>query len=223
MIDEFLSDREQEERLRNWWRENWRWVISGIVLGLALLWGWRSWEAHRIAQAEQASQLYVELVNALSTRDMSTAESRLSTLNEGFASSPYVEQGRLAIARAKIESGELDAAAALLAEVAAAARDDELKQIASLRLARLLIEQGKVDEALARLPQGNEGSYQAMVEEIRGDALYAKGDREGARAAYAAALAASREQPSADRELLELKLAEVGGPLEQGLAGDVSQ
>lgn len=223
MIDEFLSDREQEERLRNWWRENWRWVMSGIVLGLALLWGWRSWEAHRIAQAEQASQLYVEVVNALSTRDVSTAESRLSTLSENFASSPYVDQARLAVARAKLEGGELDAAAALLAEVAAAARDEEIGQIASLRLARLLIEQDKVEEALARLPQGDAGSYRAMVEEIRGDALFAKGDRQGARAAYVAALAASREQPGADRELLELKLAEVGGPLEQADTEEATQ
>ena len=36
MVEEYLTDRDQEEALRNWWKENWRWIFGGIVLGLAL-------------------------------------------------------------------------------------------------------------------------------------------------------------------------------------------
>ena len=44
MVDDYLSDREQEEALRNWWRENWRWILGGVVLGLGLLAGWQYWQ-----------------------------------------------------------------------------------------------------------------------------------------------------------------------------------
>ena len=39
MVEDYLTDRDQEEALRNWWRENWRWILGGVVLGLALLGG----------------------------------------------------------------------------------------------------------------------------------------------------------------------------------------
>ena len=44
MVEEYLTDRDQEEALRNWWRENWRWILGGIVLGFALLGGWQYWK-----------------------------------------------------------------------------------------------------------------------------------------------------------------------------------
>ncbi len=48
MVEEYLTDRDQEEALRNWWRENWSWILGGIVLGLVLLGGWQYWKSpHR--------------------------------------------------------------------------------------------------------------------------------------------------------------------------------
>ena len=52
MVDDYLSDREQEEALRSWWRDNWRWIIGGVVLGLALLGGWRYWQVYRDQRAD---------------------------------------------------------------------------------------------------------------------------------------------------------------------------
>ena len=54
------------------------------------------------------------------------------------------------------------------------------------------------------------GAFTAQVREIRGDALVAKGDMEGARAEYAAALADASDA-QVDRSMLELKLQDVGG------------
>ncbi len=82
-------------------------------------------------------------------------------------------------------------------------------QIAQLRLARLLIQQGKPDDAFKALESLTSGGFAAQAREIRGDALFAKGDAEGARAEYAAALASVDAQ--IDRTLIELKLQDVGG------------
>jgi predicted negative regulator of RcsB-dependent stress response len=210
MVDDYLSDREQEEALRTWWRENWRWVIGGVVLGLGLLGGWRYYESHRHRTALASAALYEELQAALAKPDMEQAASVLATMTADHDASGYTQQARLLLAKAQVEAGKLDEAVALLHAVADQSKDPELAQIARLRTARLLIQQGKHDEALRLLDTESAGAFAAQVREIRGDALFAKGDRDGARAEYAAALADNADAQT-DRTLLELKMQEVGG------------
>src|SRR5690606_38430273 len=122
----------------------------------------------------------------------------------------YTQQARLKLAKAQVEAGKLVEALELLRQVARDSRDKQLVQVANLRIARLLIQQGRYDEALELAKVDEDSGFAAQAREIRGDALLAKGDTEGARAEYAAALAAA-EGPQIDRSLLELKLGELGG------------
>ena len=66
-------------------------------------------------------------------------------------SSPYADQADLALARAAVDSRDFDEAAKRLRAVVDGSRDAELRQVARMRLARVLIEQAKHDEALALL------------------------------------------------------------------------
>lgn len=210
MVDDYLSDREQEEALRNFWRENWRWIVGGVVLGLALLGGFRYYETQRLRAAEEAGKLYEELRTALAKPDVEQASGVLATLVAEHRSSGYTQQGRLLVAKAHVDAGKFDEAIEQLRAVAQDSEDEELAQLAQLRLARLLIQQGKHDEALQLLKPDSSGAFTAQVREVRGDALYAKGDRDGARAEYAAALA-DNANAQIDRALLEAKLQDVGG------------
>jgi predicted negative regulator of RcsB-dependent stress response len=213
MVDDYSSDREQEEALLHWWRENRSWIFGGIVLGLALLFGWRWWQAHTTKQAEQASTLYQEYQSAAA--DPTKSNAVFDRMVKEFPRSAYTIQARLLQAKQQVEAGQYDEAAAQLRHVIDQAKDDELVQIARQRLARVLIQQGKHDEAIGLLEPNKAGAFTAQVREIRGDAFFAKGDQEAARAEYAAALAPDAEGRSADaqvdRSLLELKLQQVGG------------
>jgi predicted negative regulator of RcsB-dependent stress response len=208
--DDYLSDREQEEALRSWWSDNWRWIIGGVVLGLALLAGWRYWQVYRDQRAEQAAKLYADVQGALQSRDVEQAARLKNDLSNDHSRSAYTQQARLLLAKAHVEAGKVDEAIALLHEVAATATDKELAQVARLRTARLLIQQGKHDDALKLVDAESAGAFAAQAREVRGDALAAKGDQEGARAEYAAALGMNAD-PQIDRTLLELKLQDVGG------------
>jgi predicted negative regulator of RcsB-dependent stress response len=210
MVDDYLSDREQEEALRNFWRENWRWIIGGVVLGLALLAGFRYYESYRHRMAEQAGNLYEELKTAIAKPDIEQATSVLATMTEKHSSSGYTQQARLLVAKAHVDAGKFDEAIAQLRAVTKDSEDEELARVAQLRLARLLIQQGKHDEALQLLNPDKAGAFAAQVREVHGDALYAKGDLEGARAEYAAALA-DNANAQIDRGMLEAKLQDVGG------------
>jgi len=86
-------------------------------------------------------------------------------------------------------------------------KDAELKQIARLRLARILIDQGKPDDAIKTLAEGTPGSFAGRYHDVRGDALYAKKDISGAVAEYKQALGTS--DGGAEASLLQLKLADL--------------
>ena len=209
MVEDYLSDREQEEALRNWWSENWKWILGGIVLGLALLFGWFRWQDYRAERATSAARMYDDVKTAVDARDTTKATQALATLTKEHESSPYSQQGRLLLAKTHVEAGKYDEALPLLRAVAQESKDEELASLAKLRVARVLIQQGKHDEAIASLKADELGAFGANAHEIRGDANLAKGDQNAARAEYAAALAADDAQ--IDRKVLELKLQEVGG------------
>lgn len=214
MVEEYLTDRDQEEALRTWWQENWSWILGGIVLGLVLLGGWQYWKVHTANQAAAAAKLYDDFRGAIDRKDMDAANRSLGALVADHKKSPYTQQSRLLLAKKHVEDGKFDEALPLLRSVADESADAELGWVARLRVARLLIQQGKHDEVLSLLDPEKAGAFSAQVREIRGDALVAKGNLEGARAEYAAALTANidpRADRAIDRTLLEMKLQDVGG------------
>ena len=88
-------------------------------------------------------------------------------------------------------------------------KDADLRQIARLRIARVLIDEGKPDDAVKTLQATPAGAFTALAHEVRGDALYAKKDLTAAAAEYKLALATT-DARSADTALLALKLADIG-------------
>ena len=210
MVEDYLTDRDQEEALRNWWRENWKWILAGIALGLALLAGYQYWQSYRAQRADAAAKIYADLQKALAGNDTEQAGRLLNDLSSDHPKSGYTQQSRLLLAKRDAEAGKFDEAIKQLRQVADTSRDRELGQVARLRLARLLIQTGKHDEALQLLDADKAGAFAAQVREIRGDALVAKGDAQGARAEYAAALAPD-SKGQVDRATVELKLRDVGG------------
>lgn len=209
MVEEYLSDREQEEALRSWWRDNWRWIVGGVMLGLTLLAVWRYWTEYQERRAGDAEQIYQQVQSALGRKDLGQAGKSLDSLTAKFDRSAYAQQGRLLFAKAQADAAKYDAAAALLRTVMEKSKDEELANVARLRLARILIQQGKHDDALSQLKPDALGAFSAAAREIRGDALIAKGDTEGGRAEYAAAL--NGDDATIDRPIVALKLQDAGG------------
>lgn len=210
MVEDYLNDRDQEEALRNWWRENWKWILAGVALGLGLLAAYQYWQGYRGQQAGNAAKLYADFQKAMAGNDLEQASRLLTDLTAEHDTSAYTQQGRLLLAKRDADAGRFDDAIKRLRAVADTSRDEELAHVARLRLARLLIQTGKHDEALQTLDVGKAGAFVAQVREVRGDALVAKGDAQGARAEYAAALAAE-SKGQIDRASVELKLRDVGG------------
>lgn len=209
-MDEFSTEQEQIEELRKWWDENKRYVVTGLVLGLAILFGYRAWVDMRNTRAEGASLQYSLLQDAIDGSDAASAEAILATLSRDYAATPYLDQAYLAMARLRAESGDLDGAAEML-EAALGSRDKELARIARLRLARVRLAQGELDAALEYVSNQDAGSYTGLYAELRGDIHLAAGRSAEAATTYRAALDVEGDGLM-NRALVEMKLAELGQP-----------
>lgn len=204
-----LNEAEQLEEVKGWFRENGLWIVAGIVIGVGGLGGYRWYENHREAQAETASERYDAMIDAFTRNDQTRGLTLAEEINREYARTPYAALATLVAARVQVEANELDKAAAGLKSVVETAKDDEIRMIARLRLARVLSAQGKHDEALATL-KVDAGEFAPRFADTRGDVLLAKGDRDGALREYQAARAGDKEGVI-DVDLLDLKIRDLGG------------
>lgn len=208
-MDDYYSEQEQWERVKAWLRENGLWLIAGILIGIGALVGWRWWEARVERIAQEASGRYEQVLEALGRGDRTRSQTLVDELRRDYASSPYVDQADLVIARSDVEAGELPKAIERLTRVMNGSKDAELQHVARLRLARVQIAQGNPDTALATLAAVKEpGAFALRYQAVRGDALYAKGERAAALAEYQAARAGDTDGVL-DAALLDLKIADL--------------
>jgi predicted negative regulator of RcsB-dependent stress response len=200
-----LSEREQIERIRQWWRENGWYIVGGVVLGALLITGWNRYQAYQEGRAEQAAALYQNLADAVAANNQGTAADLLATLRSEHGASPYATQGGLLMARLHLRQNDAQGAARTLREVMSSARDPDMALVARLRLARVLAYQEAYQEALDVLAVSEPGQFAARFSEVRGDVYVALGNEEAARDAYVQALIGQGSE-LVDRNFLQMKL-----------------
>jgi len=214
VIDDYYNEQEQWERVKQWLRENGPWLVVGVLLGLGALAGWRWWEQRQEARAQSASAAYGLLLETLQSGDRAKGLVLAGEIRAEHGGSAYADQADLVAARALVEAGELGPANERLTRVMKGSKDAQLRLVARARLARVQIAQGSADAAIATLGGAQPGAFAPLFEAIRGDALYVKGDRPGALAAWRKAeteaiAAAAEGAPTVDLVALQLKIGDV--------------
>ena len=207
MTDFNRSDDEQVEELKKWWKENGRAVVFGVVLGLGGVFGWQGWVAYSESQAEQASALYETAMQALADKDYAVVTEAGQQIIENYPRTPYADLSALVLARAAVDQAYLDDAEKHLRWAKEQANQDNVRNIAALRLVRVLLEKQEYSEAMQILGQVYPDSYLATVEELKGDIFFAQGKLAEARAAYKKALEAP--MATGDQASLQMKLDDI--------------
>lgn len=206
-MDEYLSEKEQIEAIKQWWRENGWYLIGGALLaGLGYL-GYGQYQAWQDRLAEEAAALYQELKLDLADDDRAGAEALLERLESEHMGSPYLDQARFLIAEDNLIR-DTDRAIAELAAVTEQSGDEALINIARLRLARVLAYDEQYERALATLNVPEPGEFAGRFSEVRGDVHVAMGNNDAAISAYTDALLGAANG-SINREYLQLKLSDL--------------
>ncbi len=201
-IDDLLDEHEQSERVRNWLRQNGAGILGGVVLAIAAISGWQWWQNQQVAKLAEANQRYDAVTRSLRSDNLEQAAKDVAALEAGKASI-YRDLAVLELAKAQVEAGKHEDAIATLRGLKV---EGEFKRLIDQRVARLLIETGKADEALSVLKDGDDSASL----EIRGDALMAQARRDEARELYSKALV-TLDSAAPQRRLLETKLMDAGG------------
>jgi predicted negative regulator of RcsB-dependent stress response len=210
------TDEQRLETIKAWWKDNASSVITGVLLGLAVLFGGKSWFAYRGHKAEEASNIYMTLTSALARGEESLVNDRAGILIGDYSSTPYAMLAALVLAKVKLEQGEVEAAHAQLQWALDKGGSEALRPLVRLRLARVMVAEGNLDGAAALLAQSQpESAYAPLYTELKGDIHAARGAVAEARAEYEIALAALPAD-SAEHRLLQLKYENTVAPAAPG-------
>jgi len=186
-----LEEQEQLAQLKAWWNKYGTITLGLLSLALAIVLGWQGWNWYETNQSQQARGYYEALERAAAEPGQDSApriEAAMQTLQSEFAATDYAARAALVASDALRSSDQLAAAEGPLRWLSDSSHT-ALAPVAKLRLAGLLLDQEKYDEALAVLDTPPV-SFQALYADRRGDILIAQGKREEAVAAWRQALEA---------------------------------
>jgi len=208
-----LQEQEQVDQLKAFWQQYGNLITWTLILALGAFAAWNGWNWWQRDQAVKASAMFDELERAAQSADAERSARVFGDLKERFPRTAYAQQGALLTAKVQADKGQTDAALATLAWVSENAGEDEIRTVAWLRAAGLLLDKKQYDAALAQLDAAAQGkgaqAFEGLVADRRGDVLLAQGKKEDARKAFEAAYKAMDEKLDY-RRLVDAKLTALG-------------
>jgi predicted negative regulator of RcsB-dependent stress response len=195
-----MSDEEQMNRFGEWWKDNGTSLLIAVGLAVATIIGWNVYSSQQQQITEAATAVYVDYMDTTDEEQKSVLAARIRA---EFANSSFHALVALADAKSAVSQGDFGAAETALIEAQNAAPDAMLKDLASLRLAKIQYGLGNPESALKALQSIRNPGYRPWALELTGDIYLGEGQTEQAFEAYSSALEALGDEPG--RPLLEIK------------------
>ena len=205
-------DFEEQERiaeLKAWWEDNRWYVVGAIIVALAAFAGFRGWQYWSARQEEDAATMFRPVAEAAKNNDAKRLAESAQALASKHPGSYYASEAALLTAKAAFDAGNLDDARKQLQWVLDKGVDEH-RGVARVRLAAVLMDQKKYDEALRVLDGNTDAAFAAVAADVRGDIMLAQGRLDEARSAYKTAVEkAGARNPV--KGIAETKLNALGG------------
>ena len=209
-MDVYATEEEQAEQVKKWLKENGPAILIGLVLGLGGLSGWRYWQTSQRVQAEAASSAFEHLTAFVQSGKIDQARKFGDKVINDFPKSVYAEFTALTLAKLAVEKNDFADATKRLQWVADHAKLPELKRLAKLRLAKVLLAEGKAEEAWRAVQDISDKPASAALSELKGDILVAQGKPDDARRQYLEATVQAGTKDPNETDTLAMKLNNLG-------------
>jgi predicted negative regulator of RcsB-dependent stress response len=192
-----LEEQEQLAALKAFWAK-WgnpiTWTLTVVFAAIAAYYGWQWYQREK----------------AVAEKNLASVKEATGQILEKYSGSAYAQMAALKAAKAMVDNKDTAGAKAQLAWAAEKSRDESFRIIARVRLAGLLLDEKKYDEALALLAAPKLAKLAPLVSDRRGDVFAAQGKRDEAKAAYLEAYKGLEENDPM-RGLVQQKLEALGG------------
>lgn len=207
-----LEEQEQFDAFKAWWAKYGTLVISLVAAALLVWGGFSAWKAYQSHRANQAMGYFEALEDAarLGGADSTVRiKAAASTLRGDYPASAYTGRAVLVASDALLTQNDPDGAREQLTWLVGQSQHAALQPLAKVRLAGILLDQKKYDEALAQL-DAPPASFVALFSDRRGDILAEQGKNSEARKAWQAAL--DKLGPADPlKQIVQLKLDALSG------------
>lgn len=204
-----LEEQEQIEQLKAFWKRWGNVILVTLTLLLGSYVAWSQWGQYQQAQSLKASAMFDEMDKVAASGDVTKITQVFSDFKVRYPKTLYAQQAGLLAAKYQFEAKQSAEAVASLAWVSEHAMTEEYKAIALLRLAGVLYEDKKFDEALKHLGKSPSEAFEGLFADRRGDILMALEKRPEAIEAYTRAWG-GLEGNTGYRRLVESKLGALG-------------
>ena len=202
-MTEYLTEQEQIELLKGWVKQYSLVILLGMILALAGISGWRYWQERQATMLSHASSVYDEMLTMRAQNDTAATLVQAQKLFAHYAKTTYGQMAALMLAREATIKKNYREAEKQLDWVIDNSSVASFRQIARLRLARIMIAEHKPEDAIHTLQKSEDQTFNGLTDEIKGDAYFAMKNIAMARDSYKQALT---ELPNAEsRPLLQMK------------------
>ena len=207
MVDEvILSPEEQDERAKQWLKDNGPAIVIGVLLGLGAIFGYNQYLDRQKRNAENASQLYDQALSTIQRSSIADIQSMVDTLKADHANSAYAHKAALLRAR-QLSVSDMPAALVELQWVSDHARESGVLHAAQIRQAKILLAQGELDAAKTIAETKTiQWFLDSYYHEILGDIALKQQSAAEARAHYQSAIDSLGSSESAYSSILTLKM-----------------
>ena len=208
-----LEEQERIDALKDWWSKWGTWIYAAFGAFLIGVLGVQAWRYYEKSQGEQAEILFKSVQktaqDGAATKDTKKLSEAASAIAEKFPSAFYASEAQLMAAKASFDANDFTAAKKHLQWVVDKGPAVH-GNIAKVRLASVLLEEKKFDEALKVLDSVKDDAFLPLAADLRGNVLISQGRRDEARAAYQIAVEKVGDR-SPMKALSQAKLDAVGG------------
>lgn len=208
-METYRTEDDQIDAIKRWWEKNGKFLIIGLIFIFAGVVGGGVWKDYKQTAQFSVSNEFDVMMQELRDEKMDAALKRGGQLVDKHKDSHYAIMTSLAMAKIEVEKGNLDAAKLRLTWALDNNDKPSIEHIIRLRLIRVLIATGKLDEALTLAMQGNMSDFASEYSIIKGDIYRAQGESEQARNAYRLAIQSDGATPQT-KQLVQLKLDDLG-------------
>lgn len=183
-MEGYVSEDEQLEVLRRWWRKNGKSIILGLLIAAIGVGVWRGYEAWHAKREEQAASLYSNVIQAEQKSNTSGIIQASKATIAAYPNTIYAAMAGLALGKAELGQNHTHKAEQAFAEVAKHSPDRGVALIARLRWAKVQLMQSKPRAALETLQAADAGPFAAQYAISEGDAELAMKHVQAAREDY---------------------------------------